>query len=100
VNIHGIGKVVKVVEHHPYRTFKPWDRSGRRIFYSSYESGDAIDKLEGALAEQVGSRDNHHGWTVESEGGDRYFVRFSDWTMSVWLLDATHRQQRTQERKP
>lgn len=80
-------QIKTVLSYHPYRTFYPWEHGGKKVFYRPYVTGDDADQLAHWLADQMGNHnDNHHGWLVESTDGNKYFVRFSDWTISFWLM--------------
>lgn len=86
--LKSVPKIAEVLSYHGYRTFIPWEKGGKKVAYiHSYKSEDEVDQLQHWLAEQKGTyNDNHHGWLVKGQSGNTFFFRFSDWTLSVWLM--------------
>ena len=94
-----IPKITKVISYAGYRQFEPWRHGGKKTANCGYKRGDEIDQIQEWLATQAGRyNDNHHGWLIEGKNGNRFFFRFSDWTLTVWLMppDATDSEQTEQ----
>jgi hypothetical protein len=80
----GVPRIVRVVSYHPYRTVRPWMK-GTEVYRAEFKDGAPLDVLETTLATASGHRvDNHHGWLVEGERGERLVFYFSDKRLTVY----------------